>query len=84
MVELEDKQKAPGSVPEKGEAMTIAEKELNQVRRAGGASYFWITETQARAKRFDAWQKSGVLIRMKDHDADAYPWCVYVVAKGDA
>lgn len=60
--------------------MTVAERELAQVRRDGGASYFWITETQARAKRFDSWTKAGVLIRRKDDAGDSYPWCVYEVA----
>ena len=59
--------------------MTPAEKELARVRTDRGASYFWITETQARAKRIDALVKSGVLVRRKDDERDEYPWCVFGV-----
>jgi len=64
--------------------MTAAEKELDQVRQNGGASYFWITETQARAERFTRWAKSGRLIRRKDDARDSYPWAVFDVVEVDA
>lgn len=35
-------------------------------------SIFWITETQARANRITAWQKSGVLAL--DNKKFGYPW----------
>jgi len=59
--------------------MSAEVRELMQLIADGGASIFWLTETQARAKRMERLERAGRIVRRKDDPRDAYPWCVFEV-----
>ncbi len=54
----------------------ILESEIDYIKKRGGASIFWITATQARAKRITQLEKDGIIIRHKDDPRDKFPFCV--------
>ncbi len=53
--------------------------ELMQLIADGGASIFWLTATQARAKRMERLEQAGRIVRRKNDARDVYPWCVFEV-----
>jgi len=59
--------------------MSAEARELMQLIADGGASIFWLTETQARAKRMERLERAGRIVRRKDDARDVYPWCVFEV-----
>ena len=48
---------------------------INQVKKYGGASIFWITENQCRAWATQRLEDAGKIIRQKDQ----YPWCAFKI-----
>lgn len=59
--------------------MLVEVRELMQLIDDGGASIFWLTATQARAKRMTRLEQTGQIVRRKDDPRDVYPWCVFEV-----
>jgi len=59
--------------------MSAEVRELMQLIADGGASIFWLTETQARAKRMTRLERAGRIVRRKNDARDVYPWCVFEV-----
>ena len=52
-------------------------KEFEAIKKARIVSIFWITETNARAKRVSYLEKIGAIVRQREARADAYPNCVF-------
>jgi hypothetical protein len=48
-----------------------------EIIKKSNVSIFWITETQARAKRIEYLEKIGAIIRRRDDRFDSYPYCVF-------
>jgi hypothetical protein len=59
-----------------------ARREFEFLRRWRVVSIFWVTETQARARRLDRMQKAGAIRRERNEEWDAYPYCVFVLDEG--
>ena len=51
-------------------------EEFEKIKNAR-VSIFWITETQARAKRIEYLEKIGAITRCRDDRFDSYPYCVF-------
>ena len=55
-------------------------KELSEIKRRDGiVSIFWITSSQARARRIQWLQDNGVIVPMRQDKRDAFPNCVFSV-----
>ena len=59
--------------------VSVLERELAQIAAEGGCSIFWLTETQARARRLERAERAGRLVRRRSDPRDAYPWMVFTV-----
>jgi len=59
----------------------LLKKEFDQIEKCGGATIFWVTETNARAKRIMYLEKIGAIVRETDNPRDAYPNMVYSTDK---
>lgn len=59
--------------------MSAEVRELMRLIEDGGASIFWLTETQARAKRMTRLEQASRIVRRRDDPRDVYPWCVFDV-----
>jgi hypothetical protein len=57
----------------------VLRRELKRIKADVGASIFWLTDTQARAKRLDRAERDGLIVRHKEDKRDRYPWCVFEV-----
>lgn len=52
-------------------------KEFEVIKKSRVVSIFWITATNARAKRISYLEKIGAIVRQRKARADAYPNCVF-------
>jgi hypothetical protein len=57
---------------------TARDEVIEQVRRFGGFSAFWVTDNQKRAKAADALQAAGVIVRT---EMGQFPWAPYRLVK---
>jgi hypothetical protein len=57
----------------------IDKETLDYVREHGGASIFWITDTQYRAYSVTRLEQSGKITRHQEDKRDLYPWCVFTI-----
>ena len=63
------------------ELSSTLKAELATIAGQGGASIFWMTDTQARAERLTKAERDGLIVRHRDDPKDAYPWCVFSVTE---
>jgi len=54
---------------------------LNCLRKHRRVSIFWITDNQQRASAVQRLQDNGVIVRHRKSKHDAFPWCVFSIAK---
>jgi len=54
-------------------------QDFQAIKKARVVSIFWITATNARAKRITYLEKIGAIVRQREARADAYPNCVFDV-----
>jgi hypothetical protein len=52
-------------------------QDFQAIKKDRVVSIFWITATNARAKRIAYLEKIGAIVRQREARADAYPNCVF-------
>jgi len=55
----------------------VENKIFKRIAAYGGATVFWITQSQALARAMDELEAAGRVVRLMDHPQDRYPFCVY-------
>jgi hypothetical protein len=59
--------------------INLLRKDLSQIKEFGIVSIFWITDTNARARRVAWLENHGFIVRNRNDKRDAFPYCVFDV-----